>query len=448
LSSINLNELFSTRVFRIPDYQRGYAWKDKQLIELWDDLDEIPLINGELKKHYTGTIYLEETIPTENEKWYSGCKFYNVVDGQQRLTTISILLFELLKATEIGYAENKKEKLIEKFIFDSNLSGQSRIYKFGYAETDRNYNFLFHSIFEYKKIILNKDHQNHYTNNLLEAKTFFKEKINDLNEDQKNILFNKITSSLHFDIRTIEKDLDVQAVFETMNNRGKLLSTLEKLKNRLIYLTEKLNHPNEDKRELRNKINDAWGKIYNYLAQNPKHILDEDTFLSAHLSLYRKPKESTFSEKMAEEKVFQMFCNRPEKYELDENEKPEEAISYKKINDYIIKLSELAPIWHEIHNSKSKLIKKVLLQNNSKDIKIFLCAVIEKATNKIEIEQTFINLEKILFRNRVPGIWVVDERTTASWARGIYQDNQSIEEINKIQVDLLNKDANASNIRS
>ena len=48
-----------------------------------------------------------------------------------------------------------------------------------------------------------------------------------------------------------DRDLDVQAVFETMNNRGKSLSTLEKLKNRLIYLTEKLSNPDEDKKALR-----------------------------------------------------------------------------------------------------------------------------------------------------------------------------------------------------
>ena len=76
-------------------------------------------------------------------------------------------------------------------------------------------------------------------------------------------------------------------------------TTLEKLKNRLIYLNDKLEQPEEDKNLLRKNINDGWGKIYNALAQNPLQYLDEDEFLSAHLSLYRKPKESVFSEKIA-----------------------------------------------------------------------------------------------------------------------------------------------------
>ncbi len=438
MSAINLTDLFNTRIFRIPDYQRGYAWGDKQLNELWDDLDEIPTIDDEVKKHYTGTIYLEETCPIETEKWLSGVKFYNVVDGQQRLTSISILLFELLKATEIGYAEKKKEKLLETFVFESNMSGESRVYKFSYTATDKNFNFLHHSIFEDSKVVLNQGHNNHYAKNLSVAKKFFKDKIETLDESQKNILFKKITTSLQFDVRTIEKDLDVQAVFETMNNRGKPLSTLEKLKNRLIYLTEKLQSPEEDKKALRVKINEAWGKIYTCLAQNPDHILDEDTFLSAHLSLYRKPKESTFSEKAAEQKVFQMFCNKPEKYDLDEIDLKEDPISFSKIEQYILKLSELAPIWFKIHFSESKLIKRILILNSSKDIRIFLTAVLYKTDNQIFIQETLENLEKILFRNRIPGIAIMDERTTASWARDIYNEDDDVIGINEKQIDLLN----------
>lgn len=443
----NLSELFSQRIFRIPDYQRGYAWEEKQLSELWDDLDEIAEVNGELKKHYTGTIYLEETQPTIDEKWLSGVTFYNVVDGQQRLTSISILLFELLKATEIGYVEKKKEKLIESFISESNMSGESKIYKFSYSSTDKNYNFILHTIFEDKKIVLQANYQNHYTKNLSEAKTFFKTKIGALTHEQKEILFKKLTTSLQFDIRTIEKDLDVQAVFETMNNRGKPLSTLEKLKNRLIYLTEKLNATTEDKSSLRKKINEAWGKVYSCLAQNPTHILDEDVFLSAHLSLYRKPKESTFSEKVAEEKVFQMFCNKSEKYDLEESgTTKEETISYKKIEDYILKLSELAPIWYEINNSNSKLIKKILVLNGSKEIKIFLVAILNLTKDEKQITSIFSNLEKILFRNRVPGIGVMDERTIASWGRDIYNNEDDFDGTLQKTEDLINISVSVPNI--
>lgn len=430
MSAFNLSELFSQRIFKIPDYQRGYAWGEKQLSELWDDLDDIIYINEDYKKHYTGTIYLEETQPLDNEKWLSGVKFYNIVDGQQRITSISILLFELLKAADLGYAEKSKEKLIEAFIYESNLSKSSKVYRFSYSNTDKNYSFLVNQVYEDEQVVLSSNYNNAYSKNLSRAKFFFREKINGLTDEQRDALFRKISTALMFDIRTIEKDLDVQAVFETMNNRGKPLSTLEKLKNRLIYLTEKLKVSKEDKINLRYSINTGWGEIYSNLAQNPELILDEDVFLSAHLSLYRNPKDATFSEKLAEEKVFQMFCNKSEKYDLEENGlEKEKAVDYLKIQDYILKLSALTPFWYQVHNSKDKLINKILVLNSSKEIKIFLAVVLKECNDKILASSIFLNMEGILFRNRVPGIGLMDERTFASWARDIYNKEINLEQI-------------------
>jgi hypothetical protein len=430
MSAINLTELFSTRVFRIPDYQRGYAWGDKQLSELWDDIDEIQFVNGEYKKHYTGTIYLEETKAEESEEWISNLKFYNVVDGQQRLTTICILLFELLRSTDIGYAEKKKDKLVETFTFESNLSGKSKVYKFNYSSRSKNQQFLMHSIFEDESTVQSQHEFNHYLNNLTNAKSFFRSRIDQLDYKQRDILFRKISTALQFDLRTIDKDLDVQAVFETKNNRGKPLSTLEKLKNRLIYLTEKLDCPSEDKIKLRRTINDAWGEIYSCLASNPSFILPEDEYLSAHLSLCRRPTEATFSENAAEVKVFQMFCNKPEKYEADESGRREEPISFNKIEDYVIKISQLASIWSKIHNSKRNLIKRILLLDSRKEIKVFLAVVYLKARGKVEFtDSIFRNLERFLFRNRVPGMWLMDERSLATWARELYKDELSLDDV-------------------
>ena len=46
MAAINLLELFNGKIFRIPDYQRGYAWEEKQLQELWDDIEEISVENS------------------------------------------------------------------------------------------------------------------------------------------------------------------------------------------------------------------------------------------------------------------------------------------------------------------------------------------------------------------------------------------------------------------
>jgi hypothetical protein len=52
----NLATIFNSRVFRIPDYQRGYAWSAPQLIDFWDDLNRLDADHN----HYTGQLTLEK----------------------------------------------------------------------------------------------------------------------------------------------------------------------------------------------------------------------------------------------------------------------------------------------------------------------------------------------------------------------------------------------------
>jgi uncharacterized protein with ParB-like and HNH nuclease domain len=90
-----------------------------------------------------------------------------------------------------------------------------------------------------------------------------------------------------FNEYVIENDLDVFIAFETMNNRGKPLSNLELLKNRLIYLSTLF--PNEEDAEkelLRKNINACWKTIYEYLGKNKKRLLPDDVFLKAHWIMY------------------------------------------------------------------------------------------------------------------------------------------------------------------
>ena len=73
-----------------------------------------------------------------------------------------------------------------------------------------------------------------------------------------------------------------------MNNRGKKLSDLELLKNRLIYLTTLFQVDQSDRDELRKRINDAWKEIYFQLGKNKLNPLNDDDFLKAHWIMYFK----------------------------------------------------------------------------------------------------------------------------------------------------------------
>ena len=97
-----LTKLFNNRIFRIPDYQRGYAWGDEQLTDFWEDIINLP----KEKNHYTGMISLKKLSNVdiehwdENEKWILRdglTEAFHVIDGQQRLTTSIILINSIIE---------------------------------------------------------------------------------------------------------------------------------------------------------------------------------------------------------------------------------------------------------------------------------------------------------------------------------------------------------------
>ena len=100
-----LNELFGNAIFRIPDYQRGYAWGDDQRRDFWEDIANLQ--DGAGRKHYTGAVALRRMAP---EKFpadsferaaldaHDGMAAFEVIDGQQRLTTAIILANEFMSA--------------------------------------------------------------------------------------------------------------------------------------------------------------------------------------------------------------------------------------------------------------------------------------------------------------------------------------------------------------
>lgn len=149
----SLSKLFTERLYRIPDYQRGYAWTEKQLKDFWGDLIQLE----KDKNHYLGVLTLEqvskETITTwRDDHWIIESKSYlpyYIVDGQQRLTTAIILVQSIIESVEeetrLNY--NTLDEIRKKFVFDSKDEGISRSYMFGYEKDNPSYEFLKTKIF-------------------------------------------------------------------------------------------------------------------------------------------------------------------------------------------------------------------------------------------------------------------------------------------------------------
>lgn len=303
----SLSLLFQNKIFRIPDYQRGYAWQQSQLVDFWEDL--VNLQNE--RYHYTGMLSLKLLKDAETHTWgedlwvmEKGFKGYHIVDGQQRLTTIIILLNEIVefmrnlddnkaKSDEEIYLglDNLKE-IVEKYICLKKPPLQSiTTYLFGYEHGNPSAEFMKHRIFH--ELNSGSIGESYYTKNLQYAKNFFRENLEILYSSEgieaTVHLYQKLILKMMFNIHEIDDDYDVFIAFETMNNRGKKLTNLELLKNRLIYLTTLF--PEEtideiDKKHLRDQINNAWKEIYYQLGKNEKTPLVDDEFLRAHWITY------------------------------------------------------------------------------------------------------------------------------------------------------------------
>lgn len=290
---LSLSEIFNNKIFRIPDFQRGYSWEERQLEDFWEDIQNL----SPNKIHYIGLLTVEPIKKDEIinvEKWKDdlwllkkGMSAYYVIDGQQRLTTLIILLHEILRTfkDDEGINFGQKSEWIDRFLYRS----YNQIYKsfvFGYEKDNPSDEYFKTKILEQDSSAADKYPETLYTANLMFAKEYFAKKLKDLSKECKEEIFDKAVNRLKFNYYEIDDSLDVYVTFETMNNRGKDLSHLELLKNRLIYLSTLLHEDDETKERLRKDINETWKTIYEYLGKNKENPLDDDVFLFNHWVMY------------------------------------------------------------------------------------------------------------------------------------------------------------------
>ncbi len=329
---LDLDGVIEKGVFEIPSYQRGYAWQERQLKDFWNDLEHVSKLGNQF--HYMHSLTLRET---ENEFENSA---FEIIDGQQRLATSLILLGLLAKTTQ---NKDPKYSLI-------NLEPILSYKYYGLSEA-------FRAITEEEKD-LKAFKTSFYAKNLIDAYAFFKEKISDTPIEALEKMFDALIKKMLFSVVGLNDNrIDPFSSFETINNRGKDLSTLELLKNRLHFVAHKICE-GKKLEKLQQEINDTYTLIYHDLRRfEDAHL---EGFLK-HFVAYYYGEKGDFKKRLLE-----MEFNAHKRYTDNTNFNEE----YEKIDDLLFYLSYSSKVWNFLHTLDEKSITLIVDDNKKLEIEI------------------------------------------------------------------------------
>ncbi len=197
-----------------------------------------------------------------------------------------------------------------------------------------------------------------YAKNLIKAYEFFQEKISDTPIEALEKMFDALIKKMLFSVVGLnDSRIDPFSSFETINNRGKDLSTLELLKNRLHFVAHKI-CDGKKLEKLQQEINDTYTLIYHDLRQfEDAHL---EGFLK-HFVAYYYGEKGDFKKRLLE-----MEFNAHKRYTDNTNFNEE----YEKIDDLLFYLSYSSKVWHFLHTLDEKSIALIVDDNKKLEMEI------------------------------------------------------------------------------
>jgi uncharacterized protein with ParB-like and HNH nuclease domain len=244
------------KIYRVPAFQRDYSWTEENWEDLWQDI--LVLHSNPDSSHYMGALVLQNSSTSDKQ--------FTIIDGQQRLATLSILAIAVIE---------KIQKLVEKEEQKEANQERQEILKRTYL-SDRDPRSLRYS----SKILLNENNNDFYQSNLInlrkplnirslsksnqllwQAFQYFSEHLEELadvvqsGEKLAEFLTTTVAQRLLFIQINVEDELNAYTVFETLNARGIELSSTDLLKNYLFSLFQGPDDLPEAQRQWRRIIN-------------------------------------------------------------------------------------------------------------------------------------------------------------------------------------------------
>lgn len=336
--------------FVIPVYQRNYDWTKEQCEQLFDDLIDISKNN--FRTHFIGSI----VSIYNNDK---GGREYLIIDGQQRITTLSILLQAIYKGLDKKVFESKDDRLkekIEDYLVNRHVENDKRIRLKPIKDDAEAFSKLFEN-----------------ENNFIDASNitinfwYFYNRILDKNISVDD-LFLAIKNLIIVEIELKNGEDDPQLIFESLNSTGLDLSEADKVRNFILM--------KEDTKTQDYFYEEYWNKI------EKNTNFDVSNFIRDYLTLKERitPKKS---------RVYLSF----KKFAL------EQEISIENLLKDLLKFSEYYKrIVFAKNDESDDEISKIIYRLNKLETVVsypFLLEIFDDNSNGIITDDELINILKI-----------------------------------------------------
>ncbi|GAA8486013.1 DUF262 and DUF1524 domain-containing protein [Helicobacter pylori] len=239
--------------FVIPIYQRLYSWKKEQCEQLWDDIIKIGG-NDKINGHFIGSILYVRVDDTHSSPLL-------IIDGQQRLTTITLLLIALRNRSseEVEILEKFSRKKVESYLINSDKDGDKK-FRLILSESDK----------DTLLSLIDKDKRkpSEPSSKIVENFKLFEEWVS--NTDKLETIFKGLEKLMIVWIALKKEKDDPQLIFESMNSKGIELTQTDLIRNYIVMETE------IEKQE--DFYNQYWRAMEEDFKQSKKQSKKEDLF--------------------------------------------------------------------------------------------------------------------------------------------------------------------------
>lgn len=354
---IKLNDI----QFVIPVYQRNYDWTEKHCKVLLNDIIEA---GKNKKEHFIGSIvYVNDNKPA------TSVKELIVVDGQQRLTTITLIYLRLYRLLDGIGNEPLKNKIYKQYLINEFANTPDK--KIKLKPTANNDKALKH-IYDNVKISHNEK------SNIIDNYTYFENNITENN--YKEVLYG--LSYLNIIDMALDRNIDdPQRIFESLNSTGLALSQGDLIRN---YILMKLNSKEQE---------EIYEKYWEYIEKDAKDESKNENMVSDFI---RDFMTSEYNKIPNKSRVYEEF---KEKYSID---------NLNEIKNYLGVLKEYASYYNKLLNPKKENDKDISLKlDNIKSLEVnvsypFFLKIYKDYNDKIIDKEKFIYIidliESFVFR--------------------------------------------------